>query len=220
MAVALPQRLAAEFIGVALLVIFGPGAAVVSEYRGEALSLEGIAAANGLIVMALIYTLGHVSGAHLNPGVTLSFALFQHFQVRDVVPYWLAQIAGALLGAAVLLVLFGDVHHLGATLPAGSQAQSFGLEVVLTFLLMLVIMAVATDARAAGQAAAIAIGATVGLDVLIGGAVSGGSMNPARSLGPALVSGEITDLWIYLTAPPLGAILGALTYSIVRGDRA
>jgi MIP family channel proteins len=218
MAVALPHRLAAEFIGVVLLVIFGPGAAVVSEYRGGALTLEGIAAANGLIILALIYALGHVSGAHFNPGVTLSFALFRHFQVRDVVPYWLAQFAGAVVGTAILLALFGDVHHLGSTLPSGTEVQSFGMEVVLTFLLMLVIMAVATDARAVGHAAAIAIGATVGLDILIGGAISGGSMNPARSFGPAVVSGELHSLWIYLIAPPIGAVLGGLAYTVVRGD--
>ena len=219
MAVPLPHRLAAEAIGVSLLVIFGPGAGVVSEYRGGALTLEGIAAANGLIILVLIYGLGHVSGAHFNPGVTLAFALFRHFQPRDVVPYWLAQFAGAIAGAAVLLAIFGNVHHLGTTLPSGTQAQSFGLEVVLTFLLMFVITAVATDSRAVGQAAAIAIGATVGLDILVGGAISGGSMNPARSLGPAIVSGELTSLWVYLVAPPIGAVLGALAYTLVRGDQ-
>jgi aquaporin NIP len=216
--VPLTQRLAAEVVGVALIVIFGPGAGVVSEYRGGALALEGIAAANGLVILVLIYALGHVSGAHFNPGVTLSFALFRHFQPREVLPYWAAQFGGATLGAAVLLALFGDVHNLGTTLPAGSEAQSFGLEVVLTFMLMLVITAVATDTRAVGQAAAIAIGAAVGLDILIGGPVSGGSMNPARSFGPALVSGELKSLWVYLLAPPIGAALGALTYTLVRGD--
>src|SRR5581483_30990 len=175
MAVPLPQRLSAEALGTMLLVIVGPGAAVVSDYRGGASSLEGIAAANGIIILALVYALGHVSGAHFNPGVTLSFAIFRHFHPREVVPYWLAPFGGAGAGAAVLLALFGDVHHLGATLPSGSEAQSFGLEVVLTFALMFVITAVATDTRAVGQAAAIAIGATVGLDILIGGSVSGGS---------------------------------------------
>ncbi len=218
MAMALSHRLAAEALGTMLLVIFGPGAAVVSEYRGGTLTLEGIAACNALIILILIYALGHISGAHFNPGVTLAFAVFRHFQPRDVVPYWIAQIGGAIIGAAALLALFGDVHHLGTTLPSGSQAQSFGLEVLLTFALMLVITSVATDTRAVGQAAAIAIGATVGLDILIGGPISGGSMNPARSLGPAIVSGEFASLWIYLVAPPLGAILGALVYTFLRGD--
>jgi MIP family channel proteins len=218
MRVPLTHRVTAEAIGTMLLVVFGPGAGVVAEYKGGALTLEGIAAANGLIILALIYTLGHVSGAHFNPGVTLSFALFRHFQPREVIPYWSAQFGGAALGAAVLLALFGNVHHLGATLPSGSEAQSFGLEIVLTFLLMFVITAVATDTRAVGQAAAIAIGATVGLDILIGGSISGGSMNPARSFGPAVVSGELHSLWVYLFAPPIGAVLGAVTYEVVRGE--
>jgi aquaporin NIP len=218
MAVPLPMRLAAEFVGVALLVFFGPGSAVISAYRDGAFTIEGIAAANGLVIMVLIYALGHVSGAHFNPGVTLAFALFRHFQPREVVPYIAAQVAGGILGAAMLWALFGDSIEAGVTAPTGSDAQSFGMEVVLTFALMFVITAVATDVRAVGQAAAIAIGATVGLDVLVGGPISGGSMNPARSLGPALVSGELSDVWIYLIAPPIGAALGALTYTLVRGD--
>jgi aquaporin NIP len=218
MAVPLPMRLAAEFVGVALLVFFGPGSAVISAYRDGAFTIEGIAAANGIIIMVLIYALGHVSGAQFNPGVSLAFALFRHFQLREVAPYVAAQFAGGVLGAAMLWALFGDSIEAGVTAPTGSDAQSFGLEVVLTFALMFVITAVATDARAVGQAAAIAIGATVGLDVLVGGPISGGSMNPARSFGPALVSGELSDVWVYLIAPPIGAALGALTYTLVRGD--
>ena len=218
MAVPLPHRLAAEAVGTCLLVIFGPGAAVVADYRDGAITLEGIAAANGIIILALIYALGHVSGAHFNPGVTLSFAVFRHFQPREVLPYWLAQLGGGIGGAAVLYALFGDSLDAAVTGPSGSDAQAFGFELVLTLLLMFVITAVATDARAVGQAAAIAIGATVGLDVLIGGPITGGSMNPARSFGPALVAGELSDVWIYLVAPPIGALLGALTYTLVRGD--
>jgi MIP family channel proteins len=201
-----------------LIVIFGPGAAVVSAHEGGAVTLEGVAAANGIIVMALIYTLGHVSGAHFNPGVTLSFALVRHFNPREVVPYWLAQFAGGIVGAGVLLALFGDSAEAAVTFAHNSAGQAFAMEVVLTFLLMLVITAVATDSRAIGQAAAIAIGATVALDIIVGGPISGASMNPARSLGPALVTGELTDLWIYLIAPPLGAVLGAFAYQSVRGD--
>jgi MIP family channel proteins len=218
MSVPLQQRLAAEAIGTALLVIFGPGSAVISAHSGDSITLEGIAAANGIIILALIYSLGHVSGAHFNPGVTLSFAVFRHFQPREVVPYWLAQFAGGIGGAALLWALFGDSIKYGVTGPSGSDAQAFAFEMVLTFALMLVITSVATDARAAGQAAAIAIGATVGLDVLIGGPITGGSMNPARSFGPALVAGELSSIWIYLIAPPLGALLGALTYQVIRGD--
>jgi MIP family channel proteins len=218
MAVPLPHRLCAEAIGTALLVIFGPGAAVISAHRDGAITLEGIAAANGIIIMGLIYALGHVSGAHFNPGVTLSFAVFRHFQPREVLPYWAAQFGGAIVGAGVLYALFGDDIDAAVTGPTGSDAQSFAFEVVLTLLLMFVITAVATDVRAVGQGAAIAIGATVGLDVVIGGPITGGSMNPARSLGPALVGGELSSAWIYLLAPPIGALLGALAYTLVRGD--
>jgi MIP family channel proteins len=218
MSVSLTRRLAAEAIGTGLLVILGPGAAAVSAARGGSITLEGVAACNGLAILVLIYALGHISGAHFNPGVTLSFAVFRHFQVRDVVPYWLAQLGGALIGAGILHALFGHFADAAVTSPSGSDLQSFGLEVVLTFVLMLVITSVATDTRAAGQAAAIAIGAAVGLDVLLGGSISGGSMNPARSFGPAVASGDLGSLWIYLIAPPLGALGGALFYTFIRDD--
>jgi MIP family channel proteins len=217
--VALPQRLAAEALGTALLVFFGPGSAVVSAYNDGAITLEGIAAANGLVILVLIYALGHVSGAHFNPGVTLSFVLTRNFRLQDAAPYAAAQVAGAIAGATLLWALFGDALAAGVTQPSGSDGQAFAMEFVLTFALMFVIMAVATDVRAAGQAAAIAIGTVVGIDVLLGGTISGGSMNPARSVGPALVSGELSGLWIYLIAPPLGAMAGAFTYELIRGDR-
>jgi aquaporin NIP len=216
--VPLPNRLLAEMIGTALLVIFGPGSAVISSYQDGAISLEGIAAANGIIIMVLIYAIGHVSGAHFNPGVTIAFALFRHFQPREVAPYIAVQFFGGIIGAGVLWVLFGDALKSGVTMPSGSVAQGIGMEIVLTFLLMFVITAVATDVRAVGAGAAIAIGSAVGLDVLIGGPITGGSMNPARSLGPAFVSGEVDDLWIYLIAPPIGAILGAFAYTVIRAD--
>ena len=218
LAVPLHHRLAAEVFGTALLVFFGPGSAVISAYQDGAITLEGIAASNGVIIMALIYGLGHVSGAHFNPAVTIAFSLFRHFQPREIAPYIGAQCVGAILGAVLLWALFGDAIENGVTGPSGTDAQSFGMEVVLTFALMFVITAVATDARAVGQAAAIAIGATVFIDVLIGGPISGGSMNPARSLGPALVTGKLADYWIYLLAPIIGAVLGALAYTCVRGD--
>ncbi len=217
--VPLPQRLAAEMAGTGLLVIFGPGAAVISAYSGDSIGLEGIAAANGIIIMALIYSVGHVSGAHFNPGVTIAFALFRHFQPRDVAPYIGSQLLGGLIGAAILWTLFGDAIESGVTMPSGSDRQAIGMEIVLTFLLMFVITAVATDVRAVGAAAALAIGSTVGLDVLIGGPITGGSMNPARSFGPAVISGELSDLWIYVIAPPIGAILGACVYAVIRADQ-
>src|SRR5580765_3533203 len=179
----------------------------------------GIAISFGLVIMVMIYAVGHISGAHFNPAVSFAFALSRHFPWPRVAGYWAAQATGALLAAAILRGSLGDIAHVGATLPAGSQRQSFLWEVVLTFFLMFVIIAVATDTRAVGEAAAIAIGGTVGLDAMFGGPVSGASMNPARSLGPAVVSGDLHALWIYLTAPFLGAAIGALVYQLVRGEQ-
>ncbi len=169
--------------------------------------------------MVMIYALGHVSGAHFNPAVTFAFALTRHFPWSRLAAYWCAQLTGALSAAALLRSSLGNIADLGAALPSGSQGQSFVWEIVLSFLLMLVIMAVATDTRAVGEAAAIAIGGTVGLDALFGGPISGASMNPARSLGPALVSGDLHALWIYLVAPLGGCALGASAYQLLRGER-
>lgn len=214
----LVHRAAAELAGTFALVFAGCGAIVISADRGGAISHEGIAASFGLAIMVMVYAVGHISGAHFNPGVTLGFAVARRFPHADVPAYWGAQIGGAILAALLLLGLFGDLANLGATLPAGPEADSFVLEVVLAFFLMFVIMSVATDTRAVGQAAAIAIGGTVGLEALFAGPISGASMNPARSLGPALVSGELASLWVYLIAPPVGAVLGALAYELVRGE--
>jgi len=213
------NRAAAEFIGTFALVFAGAGAIVISAGSGGAISHEGVAATFGLVIMVMIYAVGHISGAHFNPGVTLGFAVTRRFAFADVPAYWGAQFAAAIAAAGLLRALFGNIANLGATLPAGSESDSFILEVVLTFFLMFVIISVATDARAVGHAAAIAIGGTVGLDAMFGGPISGASMNTARSLGPALVSGELKSLWVYLAAPPIGAVLGALAYEFVRGDR-
>lgn len=212
------RSVAAEAIGTFALVFAGCGAIMVDAKTGS-LGHLGVALAFGLVIMAMIYAVGHVSGAHFNPAVTFAFALTRHFPWPRAFLYWVAQAAGALAAALLLRVSLGDVAGVGVTLPAGSQGQSFLWETVLTFFLMFVIMAVATDTRAVGEAAAIAIGGTVGLDALFGGPVSGASMNPARSLGPALVSGDLTALWLYLTAPLLGAALGAVAYQLVRGDQ-
>jgi MIP family channel proteins len=206
----LGPALVAEAIGTFALVFAGCGAIAVG-----ALGDAGVAAAFGLAIMTMIYALGHVSGAHFNPAVTAAFAVGRHFPAARVLPYWAAQIGGALAAALVLRASLGDVP-LGVTQPAGSAVQAFVWEAVLTFFLMLVIVAVATDTRAVGQAAAIAIGGAVALGALVGGPVSGASMNPARSIGPAVVSGDLTDLWIYLVAPPVGAIAAALAYPYLR----
>ena len=215
----LGRPLAAEALGTFALVFFGAGAIMVAAEHGSFGQL-GIALAFGLVIAAMIYALGHISGAHLNPAVSLAFALSRHFPWRLVGAYWTAQCLGATVAALFLRASLGDVAEVGATTPAGSDGQSFVWEVVLTFFLMLVIMAVATDTRAVGEAAALAVGGTVALGALVGGPVSGASMNPARSLGPALAAAELDALWIYLLAPLVGALLGAVAYALLRGEHA
>lgn len=214
---ALARAFVAELIGTFALVFAGAGAIMV-DAKTHALGHVGVAIAFGLVIMVMIYAVGHISGAHFNPAVSFAFALTRHFPWPRVAAYWVAQAAGALIAAAILRASLGNLEHVGATLPAGSQAQSFLWETVLTFLLMFVIMSVATDTRAVGEAAALAVGGTVGLDAMFGGPISGASMNPARSLGPALVSGDFHALWLYVAAPLLGAALGALAYQFVRGE--
>jgi MIP family channel proteins len=205
----------AEGIGTFVLVFAGCGAIAVSSVYGG-LSGPAVAAAFGLAVMVMVYAVGHVSGAHLNPAVTLAFAMGGHLPAGRILPYWGAQVAGAVLAAWFLRISLGDAADLGVTVPTGTVGQSFAWELVLTATLMFVITAVATDARAVGQAAAIAIGGAVAVGALVGGPVSGASMNPARSIGPALVSGDLTELWVYLIAPPLGAALAILVYGRLR----
>jgi MIP family channel proteins len=188
--------------------------------KTHALGHVGVAVTFGLVIMVMIYAVGHISGAHFNPAVTFAFALSRHFPWTRAVGYWAAQLLGALTAAAILRGSLGNIAHVGATLPAGSQGQSFLWELVLTFFLMFVITAVATDTRAVGEAAAIAIGGTVGLDAMFGGPISGASMNPARSIGPALVNGDLHALWLYVLAPLVGAALGALAYQFIRGEPA
>jgi aquaporin NIP len=213
----LPRALAAEAIGTFALVFAGAGAVMV-DAKTHALGHVGVAITFGLVIMAMIYAVGHVSGAHFNGAVTFAFALTRHFPWGRALAYWCAQLVGALAAAALLRGSLGNIADVGATLPAGSQGQSFLWELVMSAFLMFVIMAVATDARAVGETAAIAIGGTIGLDAMFGGPISGASMNPMRSLGPALVSGDLHALWLYVVAPVVGTSLGALAYQFVRGE--
>ncbi len=212
------RALVAEAIGTFALVFAGCGAIMV-DAKTHALGHVGVAITFGLVIMFGIYAVGHISGAHFNPSVTFAFALSRHFPWPRAVGYWAAQLVGAIAAAAVLRASLGNIANVGATLPSGSQGQSFLWELVLTFFLMFVIMAVATDTRAVGEAAAIAVGGTVGLDAMFGGPISGASMNPARSTGPALVSGDLHALWLYIVAPICGAALAALAYQFVRGEQ-
>ncbi len=205
----------AEAIGTYALVFAGAGAIMV-DAKTHALGHVGVAITFGLVIMAMIYAVGHVSGAHFNAAVTFAFALTRHFPWRRAIVYWTAQFVGAITAALTLRASLGRIAHIGATLPSGSQAQSFVFELIMTALLMFVILAVATDTRAVGEAAAIAIGGTIGLDAMFGGPISGASMNPMRSLGPALVSGDLHALWLYILAPVLGASVGGLAYEFVR----
>jgi MIP family channel proteins len=209
--------LAAEFVGTFALVFAGCGAVMV-DAKTHALGHVGVAISFGLVIMAMIYAVGHISGAHFNPAVAFAFALSRHFPWPRAFAYSGAQLLGALTAAALLRGSLGNIADLGATLPSGSQGQSFLWELILSLFLMFVIMAVTTDTRAVGEAAAIAIGGTVGRDAMFGGPISGASMNPARSLAPALVSGNLHALWLYLLAPILGTALGALTYQFMRNE--
>jgi aquaporin NIP len=214
----LARRAAAEGLAAFALVFAGCGAVVANAQYDSALGTVGIALVFGLVIMVMVYATGHLSGAHINPAVTIAFTLTRHFPAREAIAYVVAQCAGAILAALVLLAVWpSQPAALGATVPTVGVGSALVYEAILTALLMFVIMAVATDTRAVGAAAAIAIGGTIGLDALFGGPVTGASMNPARSLGPALVSGTWTDFWVYVVGPILGAGLGALAYQLVRG---
>jgi MIP family channel proteins len=213
------RRLVAEAIGTFALVFAGCGAIMVDRKTHE-LGHVGVAITFGLVIMFGIYAVGHISGAHFNPAVTFAFALTRHFPRRRAVAYWIAQLTGAFAAALILRGSLGNIADVGATLPSGSQGQAFLWELVMSFFLMFVILAVATDTRAVGEAAAIAIGGTIGLDSMFGGPITGASMNPARSIGPAFVSGNLHALWLYILAPIVGASLGGLAYQFVRDEPA
>lgn len=211
------RRSCAEGLAAFALVFAGCGAIITDATRDGALGTTGVAAVFGLIIMVMIYATGHLSGAHINPAVTIAFILTRHFPIRDAGAYIAAQLTGATAGALLLLAAWSDKPAaLGATVPSIQTGPAIVYEIVLTALLMFVIIAVATDTRAVGAAAAIAIGGTVALDALFGGPLTGASMNPARSFGPALAAGEWTDFWIYVVGPVAGATLGAGAYQVIR----
>jgi aquaporin NIP len=201
------KKLVAEFLGTFALVFAGTGAIVINNVSSGTITHAGIALTFGLVVLAMIYTFGDVSGAHLNPAVTTAFAISNRYPWRNVPPYVAAQIAGAFTASGLLRFLFPGDAKIGTTLPTGPAWQSFVLEIVLTFILMIVILSVSTGAKEKGITAGIAIGAVIGLEAMFAGPICGASMNPARSLSPAIVSGHMEHLWIYIAGPVLGAAL-------------
>jgi len=201
------KKLTAECLGTFALVFAGTGAIVVNDVTSGGIAQAGIAITFGLVVMAMIYAVGDISGAHFNPAVTSAFWFSGRLSGRQVFPYILAQCLGAFMASGVLHFLFPTHPTLGTTSPAGTDSQSFVLELILTFLLMFVILNVSTGAKEKGITAGIAIGAVIALEAMFAGKICGASMNPARSLAPAIVSGHLDHLWIYLTAPVAGAWL-------------
>jgi aquaporin Z len=201
------NKLLSELLGTFILVFAGTGAIIINDVSGGVIGHAGIALTFGLVVMAMIYTFGDVSGAHLNPAVTLGFAVAGRFEWKNIPGYVLAQIIGALAASGVLHLLFPAHEKLGATLPSGSAMQSFVLELILTAILMLAILRISTGAKEKGITAGIAIGGIIALEAMFAGPICGASMNPARSLAPAIVSGHLEHLWIYLTATVLGAFV-------------
>lgn len=210
------KRYVAEILGTFAMVFCGTGAIIINQQTNGAITHVGVAITFGLIVMAMIYALGNISGAHLNPAVTIAFTLAKKFEVKQVAPYIISQLVGALLASLVLKFLFPTNEFLGATLPSGTALQSFILEFLLTFFLMLVIINVATGSKEQGMFAGLAIGSTVLLEAMFAGPICGASMNPARSLAPAILSGHTEHLWVYISATILGAALTIPTWKFLN----
>ncbi len=210
------KKYVAEFIGTFAVVFCGTGAIIINEILPNSVSHAGIAITFGLIVMAMIYAVGGTSGAHMNPAVTIAFAANGSFAWTQTLQYIISQLSGAFAASLLLKFLFPQSMYLGATLPSGTAMQSFILEVVLMFFLMFVILQVSTGAKEQGMFAGIAIGSVVLLEAMFAGPVSGASMNPARSIAPALASGQLQHLWVYVSAPFLGAGLAVLIYRYIK----
>lgn len=210
----------AEALGTFMLVFAGTGAIIVNDIYGGIISHAGVAIVWGLTVMTVIYAVGDVSGAHINPAVTIGFWIARRFPKEKVLPYVGSQCLGAAAASFSLKALFPESEGLGGTTPSGPAMQSFALEAILTFYLMFVILCVASGSKEKGIMAGCAVGAVVGLEAMFAGPVSGASMNPARSLGPAVVSLNFADLWVYLTAPLVGAFFAATAFQIVSAHSA
>jgi aquaporin NIP len=212
----LMKKALAELIGTFTMVFAGCGSVMVAERFPGTISHAGVSVVFGLAVAVMIYAVGHISGAHFNPAVTLAFAVARHFLFNQVLVYWASQITGAVLAIGVLKAILPAGQSYGATIPAVPWAQALGWEVILTFFLMFVIVAVATDTRAVGTMAGAAIGGTIMLAAWVGGPVTGASLNPARSFAPALFEGRLDVMWIYVVGPCAGAVLAALLYEAIR----
>ncbi len=213
------KRFISEIIGTFALVFCGTGAMVINDFTGGTLTHVGVAITFGLIVMGMIYAFGDISGAHMNPAVTIGFAYAKKFPWKEVPAYVLAQLIGAFLASGILLYLFPESQTLGATLPGLSALKVFILEIILSFFLMVVIINVSTGSKEIGVVAGIAIGSIVLLEAMFAGPITGASMNPARSIAPAVVSGNIADLWIYIFAPIIGCVLAVVSCKLVKDEQ-
>ncbi|KAM0877434.1 hypothetical protein ACQ4PT_035493 [Festuca glaucescens] len=211
------QKILAEILGTYFMIFAGCGSVVVNQMTGGTVTFPGICVVWGLVVMVMVYSVGHVSGAHFNPAVTVAFATCRRFPWKQVPSYVLAQVLGSTLASLTLRLTFGGGHeHFFGTMPSGSYTQAVALEFIISFYLMFVVSGVATDDRAVGELAGLAVGATVVLNVLFAGPITGASMNPARSLGPAIVAGRYGGLWVYVVGPVCGTVAGAWAYNLIR----
>lgn len=213
------KKLLAEFLGTYFLVFVGTGALVVNAVT-PVVTHVGVALTFALVVMGLIYSLGHISGGHFNPAVTIAFLYRKDISCKDAIYYIIIQIISAIVASLTLRLMFGNVGNLGATLPRGSWQQALALEIVIMFGLMMVVLGSAVHGKAIKSFAGLAIGAMIGAEAMFAAPFTGASMNPARSIGPALVSGNLQHLWIYIVAPIVGALLATWVYQYLHEDEA